>query len=380
MIIIANNLFPPLARGGAEIVADNLVRGCQSLGHPVAVISTRPYFSAPIENISASVYRLPSLYANLAQLPKPLRLLWHWYQLNQTRQTKTLLNYLSQNNCQYLITNNLLGLSWSLGTEAQQRGIKWIHILHDIQLLHPSGLLDYGHEAKLHSPIAQQYQRLINHKFGQPDLVVSPSKWLLDLHQSAGLITKGKTIISLNPESSTTRTIGERARTAANFGYLGQLEEHKGVLLLIEAFLKYLSQYPQSGATLNLVGDGQALKKAVTLSQNHPAIIFHGRLNRAEVQTFLSSLDCLVVPSLCYENSPTVIIEAVRQGLPVIASDLGGIRELLSDSSYRFLPQLDNLVEKLHWVNTNLPDLQAPQLAEPISPQEYCRKIMESVS
>ena len=40
-------------------------------------------------------------------------------------------------------------------------------------------------------------------------------------------------------------------------------------------------------------------------------------------------MDVLIVPSLCYENTPTVIYEALASGTPVIASDQGGMRELV---------------------------------------------------
>jgi len=43
----------------------------------------------------------------------------------------------------------------------------------------------------------------------------------------------------------------------------------------------------------------------------------------------LDGLDVLIVPSLCYENTPTVIYEALAHGIPVIVSDQGGMKELV---------------------------------------------------
>ena len=40
-------------------------------------------------------------------------------------------------------------------------------------------------------------------------------------------------------------------------------------------------------------------------------------------------MDTLIVPSMCYENSPAVIYEALSMGLPVMAADIGGVPELI---------------------------------------------------
>jgi len=54
-----------------------------------------------------------------------------------------------------------------------------------------------------------------------------------------------------------------------------------------------------------------------------------GPYSQSELPQILHSLDVLLVPSLWYENTPTVIYEAVAAGVPVIATDLGGMRELV---------------------------------------------------
>ena len=45
----------------------------------------------------------------------------------------------------------------------------------------------------------------------------------------------------------------------------------------------------------------------------------------------LSRMDVLLVPSLCYENSPTVIYELLALGVPVLAADIGGVAELIRE-------------------------------------------------
>jgi glycosyltransferase involved in cell wall biosynthesis len=56
----------------------------------------------------------------------------------------------------------------------------------------------------------------------------------------------------------------------------------------------------------------------------------HGPVAHADVPKALGALDVLVVPSIWAENSPLVIHEAFLAGVPVIASDIGGIPELVT--------------------------------------------------
>jgi glycosyltransferase involved in cell wall biosynthesis len=68
------------------------------------------------------------------------------------------------------------------------------------------------------------------------------------------------------------------------------------------------------------------------LSRRDPRVQLAGEYHgQAELTDILRSLDVVVVPSLWYENSPNVILEAFAHGTPVIASNLGGMAELVED-------------------------------------------------
>ena len=63
---------------------------------------------------------------------------------------------------------------------------------------------------------------------------------------------------------------------------------------------------------------------------NDERISLAGSYKGYEEETrILSNLDVVVMPSLCYENSPNVILESFAQHIPVIASNLGGMAELV---------------------------------------------------
>ena len=71
-------------------------------------------------------------------------------------------------------------------------------------------------------------------------------------------------------------------------------------------------------------------------------------MDRARLSEQYSKADYLIVPSLCYENSPTVIYEAFSIGLPVIASKIGGVSELVKNEYNGFVFEAGNAPEFLH--------------------------------
>jgi glycosyltransferase involved in cell wall biosynthesis len=128
------------------------------------------------------------------------------------------------------------------------------------------------------------------------------------------------------------RTRDERLR----IGFIGTVAELKGAHVLVSAFRKVAS--PR--VTLEIFGDTAMhphytswLKK---LAGDAP-VSFHGRFEPEVVTEVFSHIDALVVPSIWYENSPLVIHEAFMSRTPVIASDLGGMADLVQDGKTGFL-------------------------------------------
>ena len=109
--------------------------------------------------------------------------------------------------------------------------------------------------------------------------------------------------------------------------FVGQVETHKGIAWLISVWSEIRQQL--GNVTLTVVGDGRLLSSLKSAIASDPTVIWLGRLTADEVTTVMKSHDVLVVPSLCYENSPVVIAEAYRVGLLVVGSCIGGLPELI---------------------------------------------------
>jgi glycosyltransferase involved in cell wall biosynthesis len=112
------------------------------------------------------------------------------------------------------------------------------------------------------------------------------------------------------------------------FGFLGTLSSGKGIHLLIESWPKLKER-----ADLRIAGDGPMrarVEEAVVSSQvGGKSIYYAGAFNAAGREEFLgsffNSIDYLIAPSVnTMEGIPTVILEALSYGVPVLASNLGG--------------------------------------------------------
>lgn len=167
------------------------------------------------------------------------------------------------------------------------------------------------------------------------DRYVAPSKFL-----AARLVREGldpaKVVHAdygfppISPELLTARR-PRPSDAPLRLGYLGTLSDYKGVHVAVDAF----ELLPTGAATLRVTGEpswfpdytGPLLERARGID----GLLFEGALPPGEAPRFLATIDVLIVPSLWVENSPLTIHEAFQCGVPVVATDLGGMAELLAD-------------------------------------------------
>ena len=91
-------------------------------------------------------------------------------------------------------------------------------------------------------------------------------------------------------------------------------------------------------------------------------VSFLGYLPSPQLNELIGGSQFVIVPSLCYENFPRIIVEAYSQGIPVLASRLGSITELVKDgqTGLTFNPADENdLAQKVQWLKTHPGERQA---------------------
>lgn len=126
-------------------------------------------------------------------------------------------------------------------------------------------------------------------------------------------------------------------------GYIGRLEPHKNVELLIRVF-------KEIDAKLLIIGEGSDRRRLESIVERlgvSDKVIFKGKVNFDEIPKYYNSVDIIVYPTL-YEPLGNVILEAMASGKPVIASKLNGIPEILSEKAgFLIEPEYEALKEKL---------------------------------
>ena len=114
------------------------------------------------------------------------------------------------------------------------------------------------------------------------------------------------------------------------FLHIGRFVEVKNHKMLINAFAKYIKNFPNS--QLNLIGDGlliKEIKNQVKELNLQDKVHFLGQ--KSDVFEYLNSADVFILPSI-YEGMPMTLIEAMGTGLPIIATNVGGIPSMIENS------------------------------------------------
>lgn len=121
--------------------------------------------------------------------------------------------------------------------------------------------------------------------------------------------------------------------------HIGRFDEQKNHAGLLQAFAKLLKTHPN--CCLNLLGDGRlraSMEKYARELGIDRAVRFLG--NQADVHPFLHDADIFLLPSK-YEGMPMTIIEAMGTGLPIVASRVGGVPDMLRDGESGLLINCD---------------------------------------
>lgn len=143
-------------------------------------------------------------------------------------------------------------------------------------------------------------------------------------------------------------------RDGERFGFLfvGRLSPEKGVSVLADAAIALRDIAPGFDEPISVVGDGADYEKI----KNNSRICLKGFLGRNGVLDEMGRARALVLPSLWYENFPMTIVEAFASGLPVIASRMGAMTEIIENgvTGLLFEPgDSQDLARKIAWASRN---------------------------
>jgi glycosyltransferase involved in cell wall biosynthesis len=217
-------------------------------------------------------------------------------------------------------------------------------------LVRAAGMVSRPPLSRLSFPVRQveavrERPAYIRDRMQRVDRILAYTRLTRDLLVANGI---GEGRIQVSPYGiDTAHLVGTRSERSLSptlrFGFLGTLAPHKGPDVLIRAF-RMLP--PETDATLAIHGSEKGYELYAeglrSLAGHDAKISFRGPFSREELGAVLADLDVLVVPSRWYENAPGVIFEAFAAGMPVVATDLGGMSEFVSPGKNGLLFGLDD--------------------------------------
>ena len=293
----------------------------------------------------------------------PTSNLYHWSILNykNSRVDKLFENVLQRFEPDIIQFQHLLFSSMNFPNIAKRRRIPCIHTLHDYYLICPCTTMinqDFNRSKKIERAkcfkcILKPYSRkdlvqklgfglpycailfyhlyiarniMVRKVFKNIDMFISPSEFLKDVFIRFG-IPKDKIIHLSNGMNyeimNNKHVVKNNTGHPLTFAYIGGHQTEKGIPLLIKAF------NPIKNAQLYIYGTGR--EKEYLQMITNPNISLKGFIYDEEKSEVFSKINVLIVPSLMFENSPLTIQEAFMFNVPVITSNIGGMKELVAN-------------------------------------------------
>lgn len=175
--------------------------------------------------------------------------------------------------------------------------------------------------------------------FDLVDTFISPSQFLKDRYVAWGIPEEKINVIenmlddSKYTEATTSEAEPPETAERVRFSFYGQINWFKGLDVLLTAISK-LPKDIRDRTQLDINGSGlENQPKHLQDQINHligsmlDVVNMRGPYTQSELSSLMNGSHWMIVPSKWWENSPMVILEASKHGLPIICSDIGGMAE-----------------------------------------------------
>ena len=222
------------------------------------------------------------------------------------------------------------------------------------------------HDSYLQSLIYFGIQKFndLKHFEKKINAIITPSKFTLNILTSAKQFENNKfyhipTFINNKTIWSSNKTLQYQPKCELKLCYVGRVAEDKGIDILIDSFRILSSK--NLNLQLDIYGNDENdfSKNLKTLIKNHELnnINFKGFYPNEKVNKLFKNYHYSVIPSKWFDNMPNSFIESCISGVPVIASRIGSLDELVQDgfNGFKFEPSnpksLSKVIENLYEIN-----------------------------
>ncbi len=355
--------YPPQHVGGAEVYTQTVARHQAAAGHDVAVFCPEPGDGRPEPEDETG--RLVVYRAGDGARGRAVVFLSTF--AGGGRLADRFAAALAETQPDVVHLQHLMGLPVALVAAIQAARLPYVITLHDYwygcanaQLLtNDGGRLCHGPDARYvncgrcalaraglggltalapaAAPLLARRGRALRRVFAGAAAVLASTEFVRRAYAGMGFLTERVHVWPLGIDAGAAELAAARAGQAARpaggplrAGYVGGLSPQKGVHHLVAA----VNRLPAEVVTLSIYGDTAAFPDYVAglrAAATHPGIHFPGRLSRAALWPALGGLDVLVVPTLWYETYSLIAHEAFAAGVPVVASRIGVMAEVVRD-------------------------------------------------
>ena len=378
---IANSYYYPDVVGGAEVVVKILAETYRKLGHEVFVITSGK--EDRVDDVNGiKVYRVKNRNLYWGKESKKHnsieKIFWHWININNPLVKRKVGEIVEKEKPDIIHTHNLNELTFGVLETFSRSGAKLIHTLHDYSFMCLNTMMfkDMKNCEKI-CPGCLLYASLKKKFTGYVDYLVGVSRFIVERHRKHGFFTNREFSVIYNPVTFRIPDTIERNHKDLIFGFIGRLHPSKGIEILLKTFdtikkplLVAGNPYTESYGTY---------LKSISKSGN---IKFLGWVQAEE---FYKLVDVIILPSLWHDPSPTVIHEANAYGVPVLASNRGGLPELVHKgvNGFIFNPlEPDSLAELVNSLDRNTIDelsMKSIELSKKFLPEKVALQYIETM-
>ncbi len=338
-VLIFNSLYFPNLVGGAERSVQILAEGLLEKGiTPVVVSTSDKDYEENINGVKVYYVKVPNLYwMKIAkEQPRWKKPIWHLVDIYNIFAERKIREILINERPDIVHTNNLAGFSVIVWKIAKELACPVVHTIRDYYLLCPrSTMFKNGKNCVSQCGICKVYsvsKKIISNRC--VDAVVGISKFILEKHLAFGYFknTNIKVLI-YNPVTSS-ESPGLKIQKSAEIvlGLVGTMSPDKGTDFVLKCF----GEGKLPNVKLFIYGRGitQQYEKALKTKYSLANVEFKGVRDPKEIY---KEIDVLLVSSLWNEPFGRVVPEAYSYGIPVLASNRGGLPELVKEGKTGFI-------------------------------------------
>ena len=339
-ICVVSNLFPPRIIGGAEVMASHVAQALRAAGHTVSVVTTAPRAETGSDvGRDVRIHRIATgnLYWPGAAPAAPLALkpLWHAIDLWNPVVYRRVREIVRKESPDVVHTHNLGGLSAAVWSAARAERVPIVHTPHDYALtcVRAMRLTRGGRICERPCATCGIRGAWLRRLSEMVAAVAAPSRFVLERHLALGFFRRAQAHIVPYALADTPAIVAGAGEGPLGVLLLGQLRAHKGIRVVLEA----LAKAPDVDLRLDIAGTGELMAACRAAAVNDARIQVHGFVAGPAKSSLFARSHVLLCPSTWWDVSPVVILEAFAHGLPVVASRIGGIPELVDDGRTGFL-------------------------------------------